>query len=88
VTDVTEQERQAILREMVELTTPEFRQPDDFTIKEFIAEWNETNAPHSITIGGATRWLVALVRDEKLVKVENIYDSVAHRHVCVYRKVG
>lgn len=77
-----------ILDEIVELTTPDFRQAGDFTMGEFIDRWNSANAPHTITTGAATHWLDDLVRDGELEKVERVYDPDACRYVHVYRKVG
>jgi len=76
-----------ILGEIVELTTPEFKQPGDFTVNEYIASWNEANAPHSITTGAANGWLDDLIQAGKLVKIDRLYDPEAHRYVNVYRRV-
>jgi hypothetical protein len=76
-----------VLAEIVDLTTPEFRQLGDFTMGEFIERWNAANDPHHITTGGATHWLDDMVQDGTLVKIEHVYDSKSHRYVNVYRKV-
>jgi len=74
-----------ILAEIVELTTPEFRQPGDFTLGEYVEQWIRQNDKR-ITTTFATRWLNDLVEKGVLVTVKHVYDAGVSRRVTVYRK--
>ena len=74
-----------ILAEIVELTTPEFRQPGDFTLGEYVERWIQQNGKR-ITTSFAVRWLDDLVEKGVLVKVKHVYDAGTSRRCSVYRK--
>ena len=80
-------DRCAILDQIIELTTPDFRQPGDFTINEYVDALNRTTG-HTFTTGYADTWLGRLVELGCLEKIHGIYDPETSRRNTVYRWTG
>jgi len=86
--ELSSADKQAILDQIVELTTPVFKQQGDFSMGEYIERWGEVNAPHTITTGFANNHLEQLVAKGLLEKIEDVYDPETSRYGAVYRWTG
>ena len=82
--EISAEDKQTILDQVIRLTTPLFRQPGDFTIGEYIERWEVVNG-HSITTGYAVNHLDRLIRAGRIEKIEDVYDPEASRKCNVYR---